>query len=83
GVRKLVQGHPAVDKLRRPLTMHFGPNEILLNLDVQFHGNLRASELVKVVDELEIQIHKNYPNVRQIFIEVEGFKSYGKNSDLD
>lgn len=83
GVRKLVQGHPAVDKLRRPLTMHFGPNEILLNLDVQFHGNLRASELVKVVDELEIQIHENYPNVRQIFIEVEGFKSYSKDSDLD
>jgi len=79
GIRKLVLGHPAVENMRRPLTMHFGPNEILLSLDVQFQSQLQASKLVKVIDELEMQIHQKYPNISQIFIEVEGLKGYGKD----
>jgi len=79
GIRKLVLGHPAVEKMRRPLTMHFGPNEILLSLDVQFQAQLQASKLVKVIDELEMQIHEKYPNISQIFIEVEGLKGYSND----
>jgi len=74
GIRKLVLKHPAVEKIRHPLTMHFGPDEILLSLDVQFQPHLQASRLVKVIDELEMQIHKKYPNISRIFIEVEGLK---------
>jgi len=74
GIRKLVLGHPAVENMRRPMTLHFGPNEILLSLDVQFQAHLQASKLVKVIDELEMQIHEKYPNISQIFIEVEGLK---------
>jgi cation diffusion facilitator family transporter len=80
GIRELVLRHPAVEQMRRPLTMHFGPNEILLSLDVQFHPDLRAAELVAVIDELEMQIHHEYPDIRQIFIEVEGLKGYSKSS---
>ena len=79
GIRKLVLEHPAVEKMRRPLTMHFGPKEILLSLDVQFQADLQASRLVKVIDELEMQIHQKYPNINQIFIEVEGLKGYGND----
>ena len=70
-----VRGHPAVEQLRRPLTMHFGPEEILLNLDVQFRSDLQAAELVGVIDDLEKEIHAKHPGVKQIFIEVEGIKS--------
>jgi len=76
GIRKIVLRHPAVKRMCCPLTMHFGPREILLNLDVQFHESLRADELVTVVDELESRIHNQYPNIKQIFIEVEGLKGY-------
>ncbi len=74
GIRKLVLGHPAVENMRRPMTMHFGPNTILLNLDVQFQADLKASRLVEVIDELEMSIRDKYPGIAQIFIEVEGLK---------
>ena len=74
GIRELVLQHPAVENMRNPLTMHLGPDEILLNLDVQFHSHLTAAELVKVVDELETQIHNKFPGIRQIFIETESLK---------
>jgi len=83
GVRKLVMDHSAVEEMRSPLTMHFGPDEVLLNLDVQFQPELRASELVGVIDEIEEQIHQAYPSIRRIFIEVEGLRGYGKKPQPD
>jgi cation diffusion facilitator family transporter len=77
-IRELVLAHPAVEEMRRPLTMHFGPDEILLNLDVQFHPDLRAAQLVRVIDELENKIRKQYPEIRKIFIEVEGLTDSGE-----
>jgi len=81
GIQKLVLEHPTVERMRRPLTMHFGPNEVLLSLDVQFHPDLQASALVDVIDELEIQIHNEYPDIKQIFIEVEGIKNVRDSSE--
>lgn len=74
GIRTLVMEHESVERLRRPLTMHFGPHEILLSLEVQFKSRLRTSEIVKAIDEIETKIHNQYPDIQQIFIEVEGLK---------
>ena len=79
GIRREVLSHPAVEDMRRPLTMHFGPDEILLNLDVQFDVDLQAAELVKVIDELETNIRDKYPGINRIFIEVEGFRNPKKD----
>jgi divalent metal cation (Fe/Co/Zn/Cd) transporter len=73
-VQKLVQEHPAVIQARRPVTMHLSPKEVFLALDVQFNPDLPASEIVKVIDELEQKIHQEHNSVGQIFIEVERLK---------
>ena len=80
-IQALIRKNPHVDEVRRPLTMHFGPRQILLNVDVQFRPNLSAAELVKVIDDLEADIHRAYPAIRQIFIEVEGLKGYGDGQE--
>jgi len=74
GIRKLVLEHKSVEDMRNPMTMHFGPNEILLNLDVQFRAGLKTADLIKAIDDIELKIHSEYPDIRQIFIEVEGLK---------
>lgn len=38
-IRSLTQADPAVRKVLKVLTLHFGPEEILLNLDIQFSKN--------------------------------------------
>jgi cation diffusion facilitator family transporter len=78
GIKQLVLEYSAVERVRRPMTMHFGPQEILLNLDVQFKSDLSAAELVKVIDDLEQRIRQSYPRIQRIFIEVEGLKGYEK-----
>lgn len=73
-VQKLVERHPAVEQVKRPLTVQLSPNEVFLALDVQFKPDIPAAELVKVVDELEDRIHQEHANVGKIFIEIEKVK---------
>jgi divalent metal cation (Fe/Co/Zn/Cd) transporter len=70
----MVDGHPAVEKVRVPLTIQLSPEEIFLALDVQFKPDLQTVDLVQVVDELETKIRQEHHEVGKIFIEVERVK---------
>jgi cation diffusion facilitator family transporter len=69
-IQQRVMKYPSVQQVRRPWTMQFGPNEILINLEVQFKMDLRVRDIAKTIDDIEEEIHQNYPNVGQIFIEI-------------
>lgn len=58
-----------MDTLRRPLTMHMAPNDVLLALDVQFVHKLSSSELTETIQRLEDNIHRSYPEIKRIYIE--------------
>jgi cation diffusion facilitator family transporter len=75
-IRALAEGDPAVERVRQPLTMHFGPKEILLNLDIQFRKDLTAAELESAVDRLEKKIRDKHPDVKHIFIEAESLTGH-------
>ena len=64
-----------VVKVARPLTMHFGPEEVLVNLDVQFEDDLNAVDLARVVDEMEDTVRKFEPRAKRIFIEAESLEN--------
>jgi cation diffusion facilitator family transporter len=72
-VNKIVAGDPMVENNKHPMSMHFGPEEILLALDVQFKqgdpGNLEAA-----IERLEKKIKQAHPEVKRIFIEARLFE---------
>ena len=49
--------------------MHFGPEEVLLALDVEFKDDQKADDIEQVVQRLEAQIREKFPIVKRIFIE--------------
>ncbi|MCE7984376.1 MAG: cation transporter [Caldilinea sp. CFX5] len=71
-IRALTQADPGVVRAGLPMTMHFGPEDVLLNLDVQFRAGLSSAELARTVDRLEKRIRQEYPEIKRIFIEAEG-----------
>jgi cation diffusion facilitator family transporter len=73
-IRRLAEADPAVVGVSRPLTMHLGPEQVLLNLDVEFRPDLSASEITSAVDRLEAGIRKDCPSVKRIFIEAEALR---------
>jgi cation diffusion facilitator family transporter len=68
-IRSLAEADPAVEAAARPLTMHLGPHEVLVNLRVAFRDTLSSTELVAAIDRVEAAIHRAHPDVQRIFIE--------------
>jgi cation diffusion facilitator family transporter len=68
-IRTIAGAHPAVAEIRRALTMHLGPQDVLLTLDIRFQKHLNASEIAAVIDELEMNIRARHPEIKKIYIE--------------
>ncbi len=68
-IRRLAADEPAVERVMRTLTMHLGPDEVLLNLEIHFYIQLSSEEVALAVSRLEETIRTYHPEVKHIFIE--------------
>lgn len=68
-IRRLAADEPAVERVMRTLTMHLGPDEVLLNLEIHFYIQLSSEEVALAVSRLEETIRTHHPEVKHIFIE--------------
>lgn len=73
-VQKLACADRMVERVGRPLTMQLGPDEAILNLDVQFQSSLSIDELESAVDRLQKAIRSEYPEFKHIYLNVESFR---------
>ena len=69
GVRAIAVADAAVDEVIRMLTMHVGPEQVLVNLDLRFRSELDAAAIEDSVHRLERAIKGAYPSVRYLFME--------------
>ncbi|EIC19759.1 cation diffusion facilitator family transporter [Thiorhodovibrio frisius] len=76
-IRQLAREDADVVEAGRPLTMHLGPDEVLLNLDVRFRSGLSSETIMGVVDRLERGIRERHPEIKRIFIEAESLRREG------
>jgi cation diffusion facilitator family transporter len=74
-IRGIVTSDPAVSEIREALTLHFGPSDVLLTLNLRFQKEYTASEVAAVIVTLEENIRTRYPEVKHIFIETESLTS--------
>lgn len=77
-IRKLAESDPAVRRVINPLTMHFGPNTMLLTMDIEFDGKLSAAKVNEAVDRLEKSIKNQYPAIKYIYIEAGSVAAGGR-----
>jgi len=75
GIRALVQGSEGVEQLNEVLTMHMGPDFILVNLSVDFHDAIVAADLESLIAGLDAAIKRQFPAVKRVFIEAEARKA--------
>lgn len=69
-IRSAALSIPEIQTVDRLLTMHLGPNEILVNMDVVVDDGLSAAEVEAVVERIEGKIRDFVPEATRIFIEV-------------
>jgi cation diffusion facilitator family transporter len=71
GVRKLAAGTAGVVKVNEVLTLHMGPEYILVNLSLDFQDDFTADRVETAVAELEAAIKADWPLVKKIFAKAE------------
>jgi cation diffusion facilitator family transporter len=74
-IRKITNNDPSVEKVMRVLTLHFGPQEILLNLEIKFIDDLETEELAIAVERLESSIRTQHSEIQNIFIEAKSISA--------
>lgn len=70
-IDRILAAEPRVLRHRRPLSLYFSPNEVLLNLDVHFEDGLTSDQIEETIDRLEANIKTAVPRVNRIYIEAE------------
>jgi cation diffusion facilitator family transporter len=80
-VRRIVLDDPSVTGLGAVLTMHLGPEDVLLNIEVQFTPGLRAEDVHTAVHRIEAAIGVPHPQIKKIFIEVESLDAGDSAAD--
>ena len=70
-LRMAVLSLPKVENVGRLLTMHMGPEEILVNLEVDFVDGMADHDVEQAIDDIESEIRKVLPRASNIFVELE------------
>jgi cation diffusion facilitator family transporter len=70
-LRTSVLSLPSVESVGRLLTMHMGPDEILVNLEVDLADGLVDQRVEQVIDDIESEIRNVLPEANNIFVELQ------------
>ena len=70
-VRSIVRQKSSIRAINELRTMHFGPDDILLALSVDFIDDIPAGRVEATIYELEKEIKAARPEVKRLFIEVQ------------
>lgn len=79
-IRSLAKTEPGVQDVMRVLTMQLSPQEVLLNLEIQFCKHLSGEAIALTVERLEEKIRQQHPEIKQIFIEAKSLAATRKSS---
>ncbi len=74
-LRRLAEAEPGVVRVNELLTMHFGPNDVLVALSLDFEDAQPASSVESTVSRLERRIKAAHPEVTRVFIEAQSFEA--------
>jgi cation diffusion facilitator family transporter len=71
GIRNIIQGFNSINNINEVLTMHMGPDFILVNISLDFQDELSATDLENIIAGIDTQIKESFPTVKRVFVEAE------------
>ena len=75
-IEDILDQNPQVEKWSLPATMHFGPDNILLILELDMNDKLDIVRSEKVLVELRNQIKAAEPKISRVFFHTKDLKDY-------
>ena len=79
GIRGILQNEPSILSINELLTMHLGPEDVLLNISIDFHSGISVDQVEDTITSLENEIKASYPEIARIFIEAQSRIAHLRN----
>ena len=76
GIRAIATADPAIQRPNEILTMHFGPQDVLAALSLDFADHCSAAEVEDAVSRIERAIKAAYPEVTRVFVEAQAREAH-------
>ncbi len=70
-ISRVLSAHSAIDRVNEILSMHQGPNDILVNVSVEFRDGLEIGAVERHTAAIEREIKARIPGARRVFIEAQ------------
>jgi len=70
-IRKIAESFDEVDKVNELLTMHMGPDFILVNISIRFSRGQLTREIETIIQEIDSAIKAEHETVKRVFVEAE------------
>jgi hypothetical protein len=74
-ITELTCADSAVCRIGKPLTLQLGPDELLLNLNVDFRTGLSGEEVKSAVARIESSLRQAHPEIKVIYLEVSALRA--------
>lgn len=71
GINDMANSYNEIQTVNETLTMHMGPEYILVNLSVDFDDSMNANSIEDAIAKLTQEIKNTFPRVKRIFVEAE------------
>jgi len=75
-IRGIIDEHPSILRTNELLTMHLGPNDVLVNVSIDFIDGISATDVEAAISEFERRIKDDHPEVQRIFIEAQSWQGH-------
>ncbi len=76
GIEAIIAGQPGILRVNEHRSVHLGPEDVLLNLSLDFASDLSADEVEATIAEMERAIRGRYPEIRRVFIEAQSWRAH-------
>ena len=76
---KIVGDDARVVATNELLTMHLGPDDVLLTLSVDFRDGIESEDVEAAISELETRIKSDFPQIKRVFIEEQSWLAHRRS----
>ena len=80
GIRAIVAEQPGILRVNELLSMHFGPEDVLVTMSLDFEDGLPSERVEEAVSRMERRIKDTFPEVRRVFIEAQGWTAHRRGA---
>ena len=70
GIRKIALADPGVDNVGRLRTLYFGPEDVMLVMEVHVREDAEMGEMRQVIARVKKAVREKYPKIRRVFFDV-------------